>query len=253
MEYSKEKFDPELAAWFNNKLEKGEIEDIVNQLYGLLDIVNQEIRKKVYQARAAWKRKTNAPVRKAARARVEAFFASMTPDELIKFQNTPWEELPEWLKEDLPKLVRHPEENNYVRIYDLVNKEQRQKEITASRITRYMENHGFITSNEEGTHLHYDKFAEVCNQLAEKYDLPWAHGKRMQKVRITKRDLQNYTECRVTPKGDKMAILAQATELPLWYLGGYLNNTEPEIAPKDPLAAAPLTSGKFKKTRAKRA
>ena len=241
--------DPRLVALYNEYLEAGKEYEFINMIYALLDTVTMSVRQKVYRARAAWKRKISAPLRKEQKEKIEQFFEGMSTEELIKFQNTPWNELPEWIREAMPKLVQYPMENNYVRIYGLVNKDQRQQEITASRLTRYMEKHGFITSDEEGTHLHYDHFAEVCNEFAEKYDLPWRPGRKSQKVRITKRDLKNYTQCRVTPKGDKMAVLSSVTELPLWYLGGYLNDNVPDIMPTNPLTPAPLTTGKFKKTR----
>ena len=246
-----ESVDPRLVAIYNEYLKAGKEEEFINMLYVLLDSVTQEIRQKVYRARAAWKRKMRAPELKAARNRVEKFFASMSPEELIEFQNKPWEELPEWLKEDMPKLVRHPEECNFVRIYDLVSKYQRQQEISASRIVRYMEKHRMITTDENGTSLNYGRFSEICNERAEEYDLPWVPGKKAQKVRISPRDLKNYTQCRVTPKADKMALLTRVTGLPLWYLGGYLNPAMPEVGPTDPLAAAPVE--KYRKARGKRA
>jgi hypothetical protein len=153
----------------------------------------------------------------------------------------------------MPKLVRNPEECNFVRIYDLVSKSQRQQEISASRLVRYMEQKRLVTSKEGETKLHYDRFSQICNEKAEEYDLPWTPGKKAQKVRITTRDLKNYTQCRVTPKGDKMAILAKTTGLPLWYLGGYLRNTVPEITPNNPLEPAVMSEGKYKKSRGKNA
>lgn len=244
--------DPRLVAIYDEYLEAGKEEEFIDMLYALLDSVAVEVRQKVYRARAAWKRKMGAPARKALKSRIERYFADMSPEELIEFQNKPWEEIPDWIKEALPKLVRNPEECNFVRIYELVEASQRQQEISASRLTRYMEKKGFITSDEEGTHLHFDRFSEVCNEFAEKYDLPWRPGKKAQKVRITPRDLKNYTQCRVTPKGDKMAILTKTTGLPLWYLGGYLKPVVPEISSGNPLDPAP-TGGKYKKTRIKRA
>lgn len=241
--------DPRLAKLYNEYLEAGKEYEFLNMIYALLDIVTVDVRQKVYRARAAWKRKMAEPFRKAERNRVEKFFQSMTPDEWIEFQNKPWNEIPDWIKDAMPKLVQHPEQCNYVRLYGLVDEKQRQKEISASRLTRYMEKYGFITSDDEGTHPHYDRFAEVCNEIAKNYDLPWTPTKNAQKVRITPRDLKNYTQCRVTPKGDKMAILAMATDLPVWYLGGYLQNKIPDITPANPLDPAPLTTGKFKKGR----
>lgn len=241
--------DPRLVALYEEYLEAGKEEEFADMLYALLDGIAVEVRQKVRRARANWKRKQTYQANKETRAKIEKFFADMTPEEWIQFQNTPWELLPEWIREAMPKLVRNPGECNFVRIYGLVDEKERQKEICASRLTRYMEKKGFITSDEEGTHLHYDRFAEVCNELAETYDLPWRPGKKAQRVRITKRDLKNYTQCRVTPKGDKLAVLATATDLPVWYLGGYLNNNVPDLKPAHVLDPAPLTTGRFKKAK----
>lgn len=245
--------DARLVAIYDEYLKAGKEAEFITMLYILLDSVTLKIRQQVYRARAAWKRKMGTPARKAMKNRVEQFFASMSPKELIEFQNKPWEEIPEWLREALPKLVQHPEECNFVRIYDLVSKSQRQQEISASRLIRYMEKERLIKSDEEGTHPDYDKFSEICNEIAEKYDLPWCGKKKAQKVRITARDLKNYTQCRVTPKGDKMAILTKATGLPLWYLGGYMRNTVPDINPANPLTPASDASGRYRKPREKRA
>lgn len=245
--------DPRLVKLYNEYLKNDKEEEFIDMLYAILDMVDVDTRKRVYYGRAAQKRKAMYAERKLLRQKVEAYFAAMSEEELIEFQNTPWDQIPEWLREALPKLVMYPEENNFVRIYGLVGEKERQKEITGSRIVRYMEKNGFITSDEDGTHLHYDRFAEVCNEFAEKFDLPWRPGKKAQRTRITKRDLKNYTQCRVTPKHDKMAVLATATGLPLWYLGGYRDNTPPNSDGGSPLEPAPFTEGKFRKSIKKRA
>lgn len=242
--------DPRLVAICDEYVKNKKEYEFAMMLYAILDELDADVLKKVRYDRAAWKRKETYADRKSARKRVEAFFKGLSTEELIKFQNTPWSELPDWLKQDLPKLVMFPEENNFVRIYGMVNENERQKEITASRITRYMEKKRMITSDEEGTKLHYDRLAEICNKVAEDYDLPWRPGKKAQRTRITKRDLKNYTQCRVTPKHDKMAILSVATGLPLWYLAGYKNPNTPPTFGDNPLEAAPETK-KFRKRRQK--
>ena len=243
--------DARLVALYNEYLENGKEAEFIWMIYALLDLVTFAIRQKVYRARAAWKRKMGAAERKVLRNKVEAYFASMTTEQWIEFQNKPWEEIPDWLKEALPKLVRNPETNNFVRIYDLVEETERQKEISASRLVRYLEAKRFITSDEEGTKIDYDRFIKVCDEVCEKYDLPRTKTKRQQKVRITARDIKNYTQCRVTPKGDKMAILTKVTGMPLWYLAGYKDNRVANSS--NPLEQAPLTKGKFKKVRTKTA
>ena len=234
--------DPRLVALYNEYLKEGKEEEFIEMIYALLDTVDPITRKKVYQHRAAQKRKENTPVRKIQKEKLEQFFEGMSPEELIAFQNTPWSEIPDWIKEAMPKLVQNPERCKYVRIYGLVNDKQRQREIAASRITRYMESKGFITSFEGKTTLHYENFSKVCNEIAEKYDLKWRPGQRGQRTRITPRDLKNYTQARVTPKGDKMAILTIATGLPLWYLSGYMNDN-----PKKAYCDEPLSKYRFRK------
>lgn len=215
--------DARLLALYNEYLKAGKEYEFIDMLYAILDQATEDVRRKVMHNRAAQKRKEGAPVRKILKNKVEEFFNSMSPEELIKFQNTPYEELPEWLKEALPKIVQNPEACNFVRIYDLVHKNDRQQEIAASRITRYMEKHRLVTTMPGYAKpvLDYKRFAKICNEYAVNFDLPWGLGRKAQRVRITARDLQNYTECRVTPKGDKLAILASVTNLPVWYLCGY--------------------------------
>lgn len=231
------KIDARLLALYNEYLENNKEYEFINMLYAILDQSKFETRRKVMHDRAVQKRKESAEERKTTRAKIEAFFASMTPEELIQYQNTPYEQLPEWLKEAMSKIVQNPESCNFVRIYDLVRKGERQQEIAASRLTRYMENHGLITTFEGETTLHYEKFSEICNELAAKYDLSWGPGQKAQRVRITPRDLKNYTQCRVTPKGDKLAVLAAVTDLPVWYLCGYGKAEEPPKTNKHPLTS----------------
>ena len=227
--------DARLLALYDEYLKAGKEYEFIDMLYAILDQATEDVRRKVMHNRAAQKRKEGAPARKILKNKVEEFFNSMSPEELIKFQNTPYEELPEWLKEALPKIVQNPEACNFVRIYDLVHKNDRQQEIAASRITRYMEKHRLVTTFEGNVQLDYKRFSTICNELAEKFDLPWGPGKKAQRVRITPRDLQNYTECRVTPKGDKLAVLAAVTDLPVWYLCGYGKPEEPQKTNRNPL------------------
>ena len=161
--------DPRLVALYNEYLENNKEEEFINMLYAILEMSTPEIRQKVRYARAVWKRRLTKVERDKARKLVDEFFAKMTPDELIKFQNTPWEDIPVEIREAMPKLVMHPEECNFVRIYELVNKNERQNEIVASRITRYMEKHGMITSDESGLKLHYERFCELEREEIERY------------------------------------------------------------------------------------
>lgn len=238
--------DPRLVALYNEYLENNSEEDFIYMLYMILDMCTLEIRKKISHVFAAWKRRINKVKNDAMKAKIEAYFDKMTTEELIKFQNTPWNELPDWLREALPKIVKNPEQCNFTRIYDLVSKKERQQEICASRITRYMEKNRIMTTDETGRKLDYDRMAEICNEVAVNYDLPATTKKAAQRVRITPRDLKNYTRCRVTPKSDKMAVLATVTGMPVWYLSGYGDNDIPETS--TPLGRKPLTM-KFRKNK----
>ena len=241
--------DQRIAAVANEYIDNGKEYELARMLYVVLDALNQDDRKKASRAHASYKRKMNAPQRKAQKNRWKTFISSMTTEELIKFQNTPYELLPDWVKKLNPKIVKNPERNNYTRIYGLVDMDEHQKEISASRITRYMEKHGFKTTDEYGTHLDHKRFSEVVNEIGAMFDQKWENGLKGQKTRLTPRDTENYTESRVTPKGDKMALLCTATGLPLYYLAGY---DEPDIPGSG--SGNPLESvSRFKKSRRKNA
>jgi len=244
--------DARLLSLYNEYLENNKESEFIDMLYAILDIATKEVREKVYRKRAYQKRKATQEANKANLEKFRRYYDNMDAEERIKFLNTPYDQHPDWIKAAFPKLVQYPEQNNFVRILGLVNEEERQREITGARIIRYMEAHGFITADEEGTKLHYDRFAQVCNELAERYDLEWRPGHKAQRTRITQRDLKNYTCFKVTPKKDKMAILATAMNVPIWYIAGYLNNN-PNINDGNPLSIATSAVGKFRKNTKRKA
>lgn len=237
--------DPRLVALYNEYFEKGEEYEFIWMLYTLLDAVHQDIREKVRRAYAGMKRKMGAPKRKADKAKWDEYVKGMTPEQLIEFQNTPYDKMDEKAKKLNPKLVKNPERNNYARIYELIDPSEHQKEITASRLTRHLERTGFITSDEEGTHIDYHRFSEVANEIGKTFDQKKKGGLKGQHTRISSRDIKNYVESRVTPKGDKMALLAVTTGLPLWYLAGY-ENPNPPAKRTDPLARFSKPRGRHK-------
>ena len=243
------KIDARLIAIYNEYLESGKEKEFIEMLYALLDICTVDVVNDVKKARRYSKMKETRVKNKNFRIMYDAYLEKMTPEERIAFLNTPWEEMPEWIKEGNPRMVKYPEEFNFLRIAGEVNKEERQKEIFGARIVRYMEKYGMITSDEEGTHLHYKRFSEICNELAEKYDLAWRPGHKAQRTRVTPTDFKGYTSDRITPKKDKLVTIAIATGLPMSYLGGYRDD-DPHSNNPDPAGIGPF-SGKFRKRRTK--
>jgi len=238
--------DARLIAIYNEYLGNNQEAEFINMLYELLDSVTPDLRVNVAKDRRVQKMKETKAERKAAKQRFEAYLNAMTPEERIEFLKTPWEKMPDWIKD--MGLVRFPEEFNFLRIAGIVSENERQKETFGCRLIRYMESHGFITSDEEGTKLHYDRFAEVCNNLAEKYDLAWRPGHKAQKTRITTSDLKGYTTKNITPKKDKLTAISVATGVPIAYLGGYCDN-EPQKTGPIPDDFNPFGSVKFRKKR----
>lgn len=225
--------DPRLAALYDEYVRKDKESEFLFMLYVILHFAFQEARTRARYAWSTWLRKHNEAKHDKNVNEWKTMFHNMSVKQIIKYQNTPYEKLPDALKRCNGRIVRKPCKNHYVRMYGLVPDTEAQKEITSSRITRYMEEHGFITSNQEGIHLDYKRFAEVCNEIGKYYDLRNAKGKRISGVRITARNIENYVEDRVTPKGDKFALLSVATGMPVKYLGGYGSVTMPP--PSDPL------------------
>lgn len=130
----------------------------------------------------------------------------MTDEEKIQMLNTPYRLLPEQLK---PGMVKSPQMFNFVRMTQ--PNIGRQNERFGARLIKYRRNYNV---NEE-------RFCEICNEYAMRFDLPAMENRRAQKTRITRRDLENYELNNVCPKIDKMMIIAGATGMPLDYFAGY--------------------------------
>ena len=239
--------DSRLIAIYNEYLENNKESEFIDMLYAILDMATKEIKDKVHRQRIYKKRKATRDANKANRKKFENYFNSMSIEERLKFIHTPYDEYPDWIKQAFPKLVQFPEQNNFVRILGLVDEDERQREITGARIIRYMESHGFVTADEEGPKLDYNRFAKVCNELAERFDLERRPGHKSQQTRLTECNLKSYTCMKVTPKKDKMAVLAAAMNVPIWYLAGYLNDN-PDIKSSDPLSIATSAVSKFRKS-----
>ena len=223
----KHPIDPRLVALYDEYLENDDEEEFIWMLYMILDMATADIKARVASSHRYQKMKESKNANKTTRQMIEEFFEAMTVEERIAFLNTPWEDQPEWIKENLTRLVKYPEEFNFLRIAGEVDEKARQKEIFGARLLRYMEKFRFVTSDEEGTKLDYKRFCNVCNELAKNYDLAARPGKRAQITRITPADLKSYTRERVTPKKDKLTTIAVAMNVPVSYLGGYGSNTPP--------------------------
>ena len=243
------KIDQRLAALYNEYCKAGKEEEFISMLYALLDKATTEIVERVAKEHRYSKMKATRVANKDMKRRFEAYLAAMSPEERIEFLNRPWNEQPEWIKENITDLVKYPEQFNFLRVAEIVNESERQKETFGARLVRYMETHGFITSDEEGTKLHYENFSAVCNKLAEKYDLERRPGRKAQKTRISTSDLKGYTSKNITPKKDKLTVISAATGIPIAYFGGYLDNDPMNLNP-DPNSNGPFRPvTRFRKRR----
>ena len=241
--------DARLVKLYNEYLKNDKEEEFLRMLYALLDMATPAIKAKVARSHRYYKMKLTREERKTLRQKLEAYLNAMTPEQRIEFLNTPWEKLPEWIKEGFPEMVKFPGQFNFLRIAGEVAREERQHETFGARLVRYMEAHGFVTSSEKGTKLHFDHFSEVCNELAEIFDIPATKTRKGQRTRVTVRDLQNYTSCNVTPKIDKLTTIAVAMDCPMTYLGGYGPNEPPKNGPTFGPYGSNGGGSKFKKSR----
>jgi len=241
------KIDPRLVAIYNEYLKKDKEEEFIWMLLLILDLATVDVVEKIKRKHRYWKMKETRDQNKSHRKVVEEYFRKMSPDERIEFLNKPYEEQSEWVKENIPDLVKYPEEFNFLRIAGEVPKEEYQKERFGARLIRYMEKSRFLTSDENGTKLDLERFCEVCNELAMKYDLARRKGHRAQRTRITPLDLKGYTQKNVTPKKDKLTTIAVAMDVPVAYLGGYGDNDPPP--PPPPGGSVGPIGGKFRKKR----
>lgn len=131
---------------------------------------------------------------------------AMTVDEKIDLMNTQYKDLPEILQVGMTK---KPQMFNFVRM----SKPHigRQKETFAARLIRYMDKYSLTP----------ERFADVCNEYAAKYDLRATESQRAQRTRITVRDVDNYTNYNVCPKIDKMTVIAEAMGVGIDFFAGY--------------------------------
>lgn len=131
---------------------------------------------------------------------------AMSVADKIALMNTPFKYLPDELK---PGMVQNPQVFNFVRI----SKPHigRQKETFAARLIKYMDKYSLTP----------ERFSQICNQFAVKYDMKATDYCRAQRTRITARDINNYTNYNVCPKIDKMTVIAEAMGVGIDYFAGY--------------------------------
>lgn len=168
-------------------------------------MIDSEIRAQVL-AEIAREKAEERRQKKIRLQKIQAYKDGMSVEEKIKLMNTPYKDIPDDLKEGM---VKHPQMFNFIRF----SKPHigRQKETFASRLIKYRDKYS----------LTQERFCEICNELAVKYDLPAKNGRKAQRTRITMRDLIGYENYNICPKIDKMTIIAEAMGVSIDYFAGY--------------------------------
>lgn len=180
---------------------------------------------------AEYTKRKRAAARKAIeekKATAQKIKNAMTVKEKIKLMNTPYNMLPAELQVGM---TQRPQMFNFVRM----SKPHigRQKETFAARLIKYMDKYSLTP----------DRFSEICNEYAAKYDLPATKTQRGQRTRITKRDVDNYENYNVCPKIDKMTIIAEAMGVGIDYFAGY--------GPDNRRSTNEILESKYRKRRGK--
>lgn len=187
-------FNDKLHNLFAEYISGGKDEEFIAILRNFLNML-------IADEKAARKAEKNARL-KAAQAIKDA----MTVEEKIQFVNTPYKDLPEELQEGMTK---NPQVFNFIRMSKPHIGEQ--KETFAARLIRYKDKYGLTDQ----------RFSEICNEYAKKYDLKATSKHKAQKTRIRVSDLENYENYNICPKIDKMTAIAEAMGVDIDYFGGY--------------------------------
>lgn len=132
--------------------------------------------------------------------------STMSAEDKIKFLNTPYNSMPEELQ---PGMTKNPQLFNFVRVTH--RNIGQQQETFGSRLIRWRQKYSMTPS----------QFCECCNEIAARFDLPATENHRAQRTRITLRDISNYEDFNVSPKIDKMTIMAEAMGVDIDYFAGY--------------------------------
>ena len=168
-------------------------------------VISDEIRAQVLQELAEEKAEARRQ-KKARMARIQEYKNSLTVEQKIKLMNTPYKDLPEELKEGM---VKNPQMFNFVRFSKPYL--GRQKETFAARLIKYRDKYSLTQQG----------FCDICNEFARKKDLPATKDHRAQRTRITLSDIISYENNNVTPKIDKMTVIAEAMGVSIDYFAGY--------------------------------
>lgn len=119
----------------------------------------------------------------------------MTFDQLIRFVNTPYPKIPDFMKD---RMTKQPQLFNFIKMnHPNMGKQQ---ETFAARLVRYRKKYRLSTED----------FALIANEFAK------IHG-----TKITTSDIINYEYYNICPKIDKMTAIVEATGMSLDYFAGY--------------------------------
>lgn len=236
--------DQRLAALYNEYVENGKENEFIDMLLTLIGSSPVTARKQKEHEEKKAKEKAE---RNKKRETAQSIKDAMTINERIEFLNTPFVELPDALRDD--KLVLHPQELNFVRFADPGAGLQR--ETFAARLIRYMDSHGFVTTDEEtgNVKLDLERFSQICDEFAKPFDTKARRGHRPQKTRVSPTNLNSYVNWNITPKIDKLTVISEAMNCDIEYLCGYRDDTPPKGGEYNvPFGGGPLGT-KFRKKR----
>lgn len=189
---------------------------------------NEEFKKQYAEYMTA-KRKEAREELNSRKAFAQSIKDAMTIEQKIQLMNTPYKELPEELAVGMTK---YPQMFNFIRM----SKPHigRQKETFAARLIKYMDKYSLTP----------ERFSQICNEFAVKYDLKAENGKRAQHTRVTPSDINRYTNYNICPKIDKMTVIAEAMGVGIDYFAGY--------GPDNRRSSNEILEAKFRKRNNKR-
>ena len=163
-------------------------------------------------------------------AKAQEIKEKMTVEEKIAFLNEDYKKLPKALQ---PGMSKKPQVFNCVHI----NKPHLggQHESFGARLTRFMDKYD----------IDRDTLKNICNEWAKKYDKEarYGSGRKIQKTRITSKDLTNYLDFNKAPKHDKMRVFEKALGTTFEYLAGY---GEQDVSSKNQILEARFRKGRSK-------
>ena len=209
-----------LLKLYHDAIKAGKEKDFIDQLYVI--IMNSPVVEKQMEEEAEAKKRAKE-ARKARILAWEQYLESLPIDEWAKVINTPFKDLPPEIQDMYPyEVPKYKESFDDFCMLGRVKKNSRQQEIFGSRFVKYLEMNGFVTSDSNGTHIHYDRVARDVNEHMVQYDLPATKTHRAQYVRVSAAAIKDYCTKLTTPKRSRFSGIAQALNIPEVYLAGYL-------------------------------